>query len=132
MTESEDAIRAECLELARAYWPEDDVRVVVVKAGEPKLVEAWIRPQHGEPFVTIGGGRTVRTVLLALRDALRRLTGVVAEGMTPRDQRDRLWQLLDDIDTLDDSCREHDAEFRERVRAVQKKRWAIWNPTVER
>jgi len=45
-----------------------------------------------------------------------------------RDQRDALWALLDDIDTLDDSCREFDAEFRERVRAVQKKRWDILHP----
>ena len=48
-----------------------------------------------------------------------------------------LWDLLDDIDTLDDSCRDDDAAFRARVRAVQKKRraWAsvklgdglVWN-----
>lgn len=28
----------------------------------------------------------------------------------------RLWDILDDIDTLDDACREHDAAFRKRVR----------------
>lgn len=39
-----------------------------------------------------------------------------------------LWTLLDDIDTLDDSCRENDALFRERVRAVQKKRHLIATP----
>lgn len=48
--------------------------------------------------------------------------------MTIKEQRDALWQLLDDIDTLDDSCRENDAVFRERVRHAQKKRWAIHNP----
>jgi len=42
-------------------------------------------------------------------------------------QRDALWQLLDDIDTLDDSCRDDDHIFRERVRAVQQKRWEIYN-----
>ena len=48
--------------------------------------------------------------------------------MTLQQQRDALWQLLDDIDTLDDACRDDDAAFRERVRAVQKKRWDVHNP----
>lgn len=48
--------------------------------------------------------------------------------MTLQEQRDALWQLLDDVDTLDDACRDNDAVFRERVRAVQKKRWDIYNP----
>lgn len=34
-----------------------------------------------------------------------------------------LWQLLDDIDTLDDSCRERDDLFRERARVRLKKRF---------
>ena len=38
-----------------------------------------------------------------------------------------LWDLLDDIDTLDDSCRDDDAAFRARVRVIQEKReaWAV-------
>lgn len=45
-----------------------------------------------------------------------------------RAQRDALWQLLDDIDTLDDSARGHDNVFRDKAREIQKKRWAIHNP----
>lgn len=33
-----------------------------------------------------------------------------------------LWRLLDDIDTLDDECRDDHVKFRERVRATQKQR----------
>ncbi len=36
-----------------------------------------------------------------------------------------LWQLLDDIDSLDDSCRDDDKLFRERVRALQKRRFDV-------
>lgn len=36
-----------------------------------------------------------------------------------------LWDLLDDIDTLDDACKDDDAEFRSRARAVQRKRFII-------
>lgn len=43
-------------------------------------------------------------------------------------QRDNLWALLDNIDTLDDACRSEDGRFRELVRAQQKRRWAIYNP----
>ena len=38
---------------------------------------------------------------------------------------EKLWALLDDIDTLDDSCREHDDLFRERTRLRQQKRFQI-------
>lgn len=33
-----------------------------------------------------------------------------------------LWRLLDDIDTLDDACKDNDASFRKHVYAVQQKR----------
>lgn len=33
-----------------------------------------------------------------------------------------LWNLLDDIDTLDDSCRNNHVRFRERVRTTQRRR----------
>ncbi|WP_299663907.1 hypothetical protein [uncultured Ruegeria sp.] len=36
-----------------------------------------------------------------------------------------LWDLLDDIDTLDDACKDNDAEFRNRVRQVQRRRFEI-------
>ena len=37
----------------------------------------------------------------------------------------KLWMLLDDIDTLDDACRDDDRAFRDSVRKVQQKRFAI-------
>ena len=36
-----------------------------------------------------------------------------------------LWSLLDDIDTLDDSCRTDALLFRESVRRVQQKRFKV-------
>lgn len=43
-------------------------------------------------------------------------------------QRDELWNLLDNIDTLDDACRENDLAFRELTRKQAKRRFAIHNP----
>ncbi len=43
-------------------------------------------------------------------------------------QRDALWQLLDNIDTLDDSCREHDHAFRNLTRKHLRARFEIYNP----
>lgn len=45
--------------------------------------------------------------------------------MGERDWKDTacfLWKLLDDIDTLDDACRENDRAFRDAVREKQKRR----------
>jgi hypothetical protein len=43
-------------------------------------------------------------------------------------QRNELWALLDNIDTLDDATREHDGKFRELTRRQLKKRFDIYNP----
>lgn len=50
-----------------------------------------------------------------------------------KDAAAALWDLLDDIDTLDDSCRGDDAAFRAQVRTVQEKReaWAV-SPDAQR
>lgn len=37
----------------------------------------------------------------------------------------QLWAMLDDIDTLDDSCRNNHVRFREKVRSVQQKRFLL-------
>ena len=37
----------------------------------------------------------------------------------------KLWKLLDDIDTLDDSCRENDELFRKLVYDMQRRRFEI-------
>lgn len=39
-----------------------------------------------------------------------------------------LWKLLDDIDTLDDACKDNDVEFRKKCYQIQQKRWQIYNP----
>lgn len=36
-----------------------------------------------------------------------------------------LWKLLDDIDTLDDACKDNDASFRKHAYDFQQKRHAI-------
>lgn len=45
--------------------------------------------------------------------------------MDREEQAFRLWRLLDDIDTLDDACRDNDAGFRDLVRDVQRRRFAL-------
>ena len=45
-------------------------------------------------------------------------------------ERDQLWQLLDNIDTLDDACRERDDKFRELSRVHLKKRFEILLPSA--
>ena len=34
-----------------------------------------------------------------------------------------LWDIIDDIDTFDDACRDNDANFRNLVRTKIKQRW---------
>ncbi len=45
-----------------------------------------------------------------------------------RREREVLWMLLDNIDTLDDACRSNDTRFRELARRQQKRRFGIYNP----
>jgi hypothetical protein len=47
-------------------------------------------------------------------------------------QRDELWALLDNIDTLDDACREDNERFRSLTYRQQRRRFAIYNPEVEK
>jgi hypothetical protein len=47
-------------------------------------------------------------------------------------QRDELWVLLDNIDTLDDGCRENDAAFRELARKHLRRRFEIHDPEAPR
>ena len=42
----------------------------------------------------------------------------------------KLWQLLDDIDTLDDAAKDSDKNFREVCYKIQQKRWDIYNPDL--
>ncbi len=61
-----------------------------------------------------------------------RLGSVAAKMVGVVRQRDALWALLDDIDTLDDSAsrfgNQSDSVFRRDARAIQKKRWDIHTP----
>jgi hypothetical protein len=47
-------------------------------------------------------------------------------------QRDSLWALLDNIDTLDDSCRENDRAFRDNSRKHLRARFEIYNPEEDK
>lgn len=40
----------------------------------------------------------------------------------------KLWMLLDDIDTLDDVTKDNDSEFRKQCYEIQQKRWELYNP----
>lgn len=47
-------------------------------------------------------------------------------------QRDALWALLDNIDTLDDACRSDDRGYRELARKHLKARFEVHNPNAVR
>ena len=48
---------------------------------------------------------------------LRKAAEVALEAL------EKLWDILDDIDTASDMAKENDAWYRKRVEALQKKRW---------
>ena len=45
-----------------------------------------------------------------------------------REERRALWTLLDNIDTLDDACREDNERFRSLAYRQQRRRFSIYNP----
>ena len=45
--------------------------------------------------------------------------------MEMKQQRQFLWDLLDNIDTLDDACKDDDAAFRNLTREQQQRRFEI-------
>jgi len=47
------------------------------------------------------------------------------KATSAQEQLFRLWRMLDDIDTLDDACRDNDAAFRALVRDIQRKRFEV-------
>lgn len=53
------------------------------------------------------------------------LTAAQAEIERLKEHRQFLWDLLDNIDTLDDACKEHDKSFRERAYRQQRRRYEI-------
>ncbi len=42
-----------------------------------------------------------------------------------RKRAEQLWQLLDDIDTLDDACREYTGVFRQKALEIAKRRHEV-------
>lgn len=70
-------------------------------------------------------------------DCLKRRASLVPPSLkTPlsedieklRKQRDALWALLDNIDTLDDACRDDNERFRSLTYRQQRRRFSIYNP----
>lgn len=67
----------------------------------------------------------LRNAAPALLDEVERLR---AEVRVLTGQREALWMLLDNIDTLDDSCRDDDRAFREYTRKHQQRRFVVYDP----
>ncbi|WP_170565593.1 hypothetical protein [Ruegeria atlantica] len=62
---------------------------------------------------------------VTLSGALKVLARCTAERDAARKHRRFLWDLLDQIDTLHDACKDDDASFRELARDVQQRRHEI-------
>lgn len=76
----------------------------LVRIHRPEVIERVLRRQQEKRAVINGSSEDVKA------------------------QRDALWQLLDDIDTLDDACRSDDLAFRNEVYRIQQRRWMIYKP----
>jgi len=74
-----------------------------------------------------GWEETVKEIRQTLRETAAPYPPPQSDDMA-RQQRDALWMLLDNIDTLDDSCRDDDQAFRECARKIQRRRFNIHNP----
>jgi len=85
---------------------------------------AWYRiedRQHSNTIEDSSLDNDIRILMHALT-LLRDRLAVRSEKV------EKLWTLLDNIDTLDDACKEDDATFRNLTRIQQRKRFEIWNP----
>ena len=60
-----------------------------------------------------------------IRALAAEITTLRAELAEAGEHRKFLWALLDDIDTLDDACKEHDKAFRKRAYKIQRRRYEI-------
>lgn len=99
---------AEALRTAAAVWTDAQAAAVLA---------ALAPPLPSRTPETTGSG-PCRTCGVSLRPSIP----------TPRESMDAgtfLWSLLDDIDTLDDSCRGDDATFRAAARALQQRRFEV-------
>jgi len=93
-------------------WPE------IIPA--PHTPNARLKRMDGDPV----------TEITALRQQLAEREAELAEA---RAVVVKLWDLLDDIDTLDDAAGSDDAGFRKRVYEIQRRRFGIVDlATVER
>lgn len=77
--------------------------------------------------VAAQSNRDVDDYLRTIYPALGEHYGMPVDGIrravtAHHEAAEALWQMLDDIDTLDDACRDDDAAFRRLVRGVQQKR----------
>jgi len=105
-----------------AAWPQG--HVWLSKADYPTATEREVMDccARCEAVFRERWPKEVRRVILKPQELLEPPSPSVPEQVSDLEIATRLWQLLDDIDTLDDSCRDNDALFRERVREIQKRR----------
>lgn len=80
--------------------------------------------------VAAQSNRDVDDYLRTIYPALGEHYGMPVDGVrravvAHHEAAEALWQMIDDIDTLDDACRDDDAAFRRLVRGVQQKRHGL-------
>ena len=117
-----DAEAAEAERVVDAEWGGAIRRKLGVARG---MLEEW-----KEALIEEGrDGHTLRRVRDALAETADSSPAPQSDAMARLvQQRDALWALLDNIDTLDDSCRDNDRTFRNMVRRWQRTRFDIFNP----
>jgi len=73
--------------------------------------------------------RKVASVLADEKEQMKKETGNMGDKADTkkawRERAEKLWQLLDNIDTLDDSCKDSDAAYRNHSRKYLRARFEI-------
>ena len=116
-----------------------EVAMKEVHLSPDQLVEAMFNYCRDKALVVVGD-ESVR-IIAHTQSGTVSATCSISEARVPdlkrilelrTKQRDELWHLLDNIDTLDDACRENDSAFRELSRKHSKRRFEIYNPEADR
>lgn len=105
-----------------------EVEAYVAKVeADARFLAAWLQwfldNCHGTHLplsMPRGGSGAFMSVVDALKEAQDEIELLRRKAVA-------LWDLLDDIDTLDDACRQDDHSFREATRTTQRRRFEIFS-----
>jgi len=136
LKEERDAAVARALEAERLSMKSEFVRITEeFELKRRGLTDSWIAATQAAYRDGFNAG--IEVMADDISDCLKRRSMLVPPSLKAnstktidelRKQRDGLWALLDNIDTLDDACRGDNERFRSLTYRQQRRRFAIYNP----